>query len=396
MYSLAIRLHEFFLEQQTSLPIQMFGTDISDPALDRARQGIYSGIITETVSEQRLRRFFTKIDGGYQINKMIRECCVFARHDVTRDPPFSRLDVVSCRNVLIYLDGKAQRKVLPTFHYALNPTGLLMLGSAETAGAAADLFSVLDKTHHIYTRKAVPTRLMLDFTSRPLAPDAPGGTARAEAAGSADFQKKLERVIQARYSPDGVVVTGDLQIIEFRGHTAPYLDPSPGEASFNLLRMVKESLVVPCVAPFKRQPETDMLVQDEGATIELNGQQEQIVLEVTPIVVGEGPERYFLIVFDRPAARRQQDAAAQYPATTEHEAHILERELSDTREYLRNIREEYEAHAEELRAANEEAHSANEELQSTNEELGARRRNSSPQMKSSPPLTKNCRTATGN
>ena len=120
----------------------------------------------------------------------------------------------------------------------------------------------------------------------------------------------------------------------------------------------------------QKAAETDMLVQDEGATIELNGQQEQIVLEVTPIIVGEGPERYFLIVFDRPAARRQQDAAAQYPATTEHDAHILERELSDTREYLRNIREEYEAHAEELRAANEEARSANEELQSTNEELG--------------------------
>ena len=136
------------------MPIQIFGTDISEPALQRARQGMYSAVIADDVSEDRLRRFFTKIDGGYQINKMIRECCVFARHDVTRDPPFSRLDMVSCRNVLIYLDAHAQKRVLPDFHYALNPAGLLMLGSAETTGAAADLFTVVDKAHHIYAQKA--------------------------------------------------------------------------------------------------------------------------------------------------------------------------------------------------------------------------------------------------
>jgi two-component system, chemotaxis family, CheB/CheR fusion protein len=370
VYSLAIRLHEFFLDQQLSLSVQMFGTDISEAALERARQGIYGGVITETVSEQRSRRFFTKMDGGYQINKMIRESCVFARHDVTRDPPFSRLDVVSCRNVLIYLDAKAQRKVLPAFHYALNPTGVLMLGSAETAGAAADLFTVIDKTHHLYTRKAVPTRLVLDFTLGPAALDAPSAMKRTEVPGGADFQRKLERVIQARYSPDGVVVTGDLQILQFRGHTAPYLDPSPGEASFNLLRMVKESLVVPLRRAVQTAAERDMLVQDEGASIEVNGQPEQVALEVTPIVIGEGPERYFLVVFNRPASGKQTAAAVTCPPPSEHDAHVLERELADTREYLRNIREEYEAHAEELRGANEEARSANEELQSTNEELG--------------------------
>ena len=370
VYSLVIRLHEFFLDQQMSLPVQMFGTDISDSALERARQGIYGGAITETVSEQRLRRFFTKTDGGFQINKMVRECCVFARHDITRDPPFSRLDVVSCRNVLIYLDPRAQRKVLPTFHYALNSTGLLMLGSAETAGAAADLFTIVDKTHQIYKRRAVPTRLTLDFTAGPLALEGPSASTRAEVLGGADFQRKLERVIQARYSPDGVVVTGDLQILQFRGHTAPYLDPSPGEASFNLLRMLKESLVVPLRRAVQKAAETDMLVQDEGASVEVNGQPEQVFIEVSPIVVGEGPERYFFVVFNRPAAGKEPRAAVTYAAPSGEDVHVVERELADTREYLRNIREEYEAHAEELRAANEEARSANEELQSTNEELG--------------------------
>src|SRR5581483_3354279 len=156
VYSLAIRLHEFIEQHGLPLALQIFGTDISEPALERARHGVYSDGIIENVSEARLRRFFVKTDGSYQINKMIRECCVFARHDVTRDAPFSRLDVISCRNLLIYLEPKAQRKVLPTFHYALNPTGLLMLGSAETTAAASDLFTVVDKTHHIFGRKGVP------------------------------------------------------------------------------------------------------------------------------------------------------------------------------------------------------------------------------------------------
>ncbi len=177
VYSLAICLQEFLQQAELSLSMQIFGTDISEPALQRARQGIYSGTVVEDVSAERLRRFFTKTDSGYQINKIIREACVFARHDVTKDPPFSRIDLVSCRNVLIYLDNNAQRRVLPTFHYALKPTGLLIVGSAETTGAASDLFTPLDKPHHIYARKAVPTRLILD-----LAAGSPAGDPVASAA----------------------------------------------------------------------------------------------------------------------------------------------------------------------------------------------------------------------
>ncbi len=369
VYSLAIRLHEFIQEQNLSVPLQIFGTDISDMALERARRAIYSDGINETVSETRLRRFFVKADGAYQINKTIRECCIFARHDVTRDAPFSRLDVISCRNLLIYLDAKTQRKVLPTFHYALNPAGLLMLGSAETTAAASDLFTVVDKAHHIFGRKAVPTRLLLDLTAGPPPTDFPGAASR-QAPGGRDFQRKLERVIQAKYSPDGVVVTEDLQILQFRGHTAPYLDPSPGEATFNLLRMVKEELVVALRRAVQKAAETDMPVRDEGASLEVNGHIEQVRLEVTPILVGEGPERYFLIVFRASDETEASREPAPEPAPVERDTQALEKELAETREYLRTVREEYEAHAEELRAANEEARSANEELQSTNEELG--------------------------
>jgi two-component system CheB/CheR fusion protein len=371
VYSLAIRLHEFLAQQELSLALQLFGTDISEPALDRARNGVYGSAIAGDVSEERLRRFFTKTDGGYQINKMIRECCVFARHDVTKDPPFSRLDVVSCRNVLIYLDAKAQRKVLPTFHYALNATGLLLLGSAETAGAASDLFSIIDKSQHLYGRKPVATRLVLDIGQRTPTLEV-GSAPSTEGPAGLDLQKRLDRIIQTRYSPDGVVVNGDLQIIQFRGHTAPYIDPSPGEASFNLLRMLRESLVVPLRRAVQKSAETDTLVREDGASIEINGRPEEVAIEVSPIMGGSGPDRYFLVVFDRrssPGANRSR-ADAPLPLPPEHEAHVLQRELAETREYLRTIREEYEAHAEELRAANEEARSANEELQSTNEELG--------------------------
>ncbi len=372
VYSLAIRLQEFIENQQLSLSVQIFGTDISEPALEHARQGLYDSVITDAVSEVRLRRFFTKMDGRYQINKMVRECCVFARHDLTKDPPFSRLDIVSCRNVLIYFDTKAQRKVLPAFHYALNPTGLLMLGSAETTAAAADLFTVVDKVHHLYGRRSVPTRLTLEFSAGTQASELVYASPRPEQPTARDLQRRLEHIIQARYSPNGVVVSGDLQILQFKGHTAPYLDPIPGEAGFNLLRMVQESLVVPLRRAIHKAVESDMLVRDEGASIELNGRLEQVAVEVTPIALGESPERYFLIVFNRTNVADPPRAAE--PVTPilgdEQDVHVLRRELADTREHLRNVREEYEAHAEELRAANEEARSANEELQSTNEELG--------------------------
>jgi two-component system, chemotaxis family, CheB/CheR fusion protein len=374
VYSLAMRLHEFLLERQLAMPLQLFGTDISETALQRARQGSYSGIIADDVSEERLRRFFTKTETGYQISKMIREACVFARHDVTKDPPFSRLDIVSCRNVLIYLDNRAQRKVLPTFHYALNPTGLLMLGSAETTAAAADLFNVLDKAHHIYSRKPVATRLMLELAAGPLSAD-PIHAVHPDTPSGLELQKRLERVIQTRYSPDAVVVSPEMQILQFRGHTAPYLDPTPGEATLNLLRMARESLVMPLRRALQRAVESDIVAR-EPVSVEIDGRLEEVSLEVTPVTGASAAERCFLIVFVRSNALPATPAAdgvevgETFPEPPGETAAALERELAETREYLRHLTEQYEAHAEELRAANEEARSANEELQSTNEELG--------------------------
>lgn len=372
VYSLAICVHELLQEKHVNVPVQMFGTDISEVAIERARHGIYSSVITENISEERLRRFFMKADGGYQINKVIRESCIFARHDVTKDPPFSNLDLISCRNLLIYLDQSAQRRVLPVFHYALRPTGLLMLGSAETTGAAPDLFAAVDKQHRIYTRKAASTRPSLDLTtvSPPPLGDASTDRNRAAAFGSVDLQKKLERLIQSNYSPNAVVVDNDLQIIQFRGHTSPYIDPSPGEASLHVLRMARESLVLPLRRALKNAAESNVTIRETRVPLDINGEHQEITLEVTPLL-GTG-ERLYLIVFAR---EPQPDAPGTAAAETaslpaDEQLRKMHRELTETREHLRSLTEEYEASAEEFRAANEEARSANEELQSTNEELG--------------------------
>ena len=293
---------------------------------------------------------------------------------MTRDPPFSRVDLVSCRNVLIYLDAPAQRRVLPVFHYALKPAGLLLLGSAETPAAAGDLFAPVDKQPCIYSRKPGPMRLPFELGPAVAAPRGLSASEEPARSSGAELQKRLERVMQSKYSPDGVLVDADLQIVQFRGHTNLYLDPKPGDASLHLLRTAREDLVV----PLRRLMETAATVQhslkERRLQLEHDGQQQEIDVEVTP-VAGERPgERFWLVVFAPsepfPSEPGEPDIPADPARLSDNRSTHLEGELADTREYLRNLTEDYEAHAEELRAANEEARSANEELQSTNEQLG--------------------------
>ncbi len=371
VYSLVICIHESLQDRKAPLSLQIFGTDISDVALERARHGIYSAIIEDDVSPERIQRFFTKIDSGYLINKLIRESCIFARHDVTKDPPFSNLDLVSCRNLLIYLDQTAQRRVLPIFHYALKPTGLLMLGNAESTAAAADLFTTLDTQHRIFARKPTAPRLALDMATGTPPGEGTSSVGAPAALTGGELQKRLERVIQNKYSPDAVLVNADLQILQFRGHTNPYLDPKPGEATLNLLRMAKENLVLPLRRILQAAAEGDVSVRETDAAVEIDGQTEAVTLEVTPVAGNAHGERYYLVVFRKQKSldNPRPEAVVEAVSSDENVAR-LQRELRETRDYLRHLTEEYEAHAEELRAANEEARSSNEELQSTNEELG--------------------------
>jgi two-component system, chemotaxis family, CheB/CheR fusion protein len=375
IYSLAICLYEVLQQSQTPLSMQLFGTDISEVALERARRGVYSAVIEDDVSPERLRRFFTKVDSTYQINKSVRESCIFARHDVTKDPPLPRLDLISCRNLLIYLDQTAQRSVLPIFHYALKPTGLLVLGSAEITLAAPDLFAPVEEQRWIYSRKETLPRLPLG--TRAGAPTAGSSFPLDSPASSnsANLQTKLERIIHSRYSHDAVLVNSDGQIVQFRGRISPYLDASPGEAQPNLLRVAKESLVLPLRRALQSAADTDAPVREAGLQVEIAGKPEEVTIEVTPIADTNAAQRFSLVVFVRNGnadiARSFNESAI--PAD-QHVAR-LQREGSETGEYLRNLKEgkeDYKTYVEELRAAKEDLQSTAEELTAVNEELQSR------------------------
>jgi two-component system CheB/CheR fusion protein len=377
LYSLAITLKELLDELDLNTPMQLFGTDISDVALDRARAGAYPDLITHDVSAERLRRFFVRVERGYQVSKPIRESCVFARQDITNDPPFAHMDLISCRNLLIYLDNLLQRKVLPIFHYSLNETGILLLGTAETINSASDLFAVVDKQNRIYSRKVAPVRLTLNLTANRTGEREPDIVKVRITSSGLELQKKADLVLQSKYSPPAVVIDSDMEILHFRGRTGFYLEPVPGQASFNVLRMAREGLVSHLRKLIESASSQNVSVRESGIAIDFHGDRREIAIEVTPIPGAEASERYYVVAFQegrlpaapsRPAVLAPADAN-DYTASLEATNQDLERQILELREQLRNAHEDHEAHAEELRASNEEVRSANEELQSTNEEL---------------------------
>ena len=243
-YSIAICLMEFLDEAEVSLPFEIFATDISETAIEKARAGTYTEAALAHVSPQRLARFFTRTERGYQVAKIIRDVCVFARHDVTQDPPFSKLDLISCCNVLIYLGAVLQRKVLSILHYALKPTGFLVLGPSESIGTLSESFQQVEKTHTIYR--------VLPAAGKPAPPISEDRRAEsgvdlreriAEGRAGPDVQREADRLVLAEHAPPGAIVDDDMNIVQVRGHTAPYLELSPGEPTHNLLKMAREGLI---------------------------------------------------------------------------------------------------------------------------------------------------------
>ncbi|MBD0303906.1 MAG: ATPase, partial [Tolypothrix sp. T3-bin4] len=242
-YSIAICLLEFLETQPIKPPIQIYATDICESAIEKARVGLYKNSQIADISPERLRRFFVHLENGYQITKPVRELCVFAKQNLCADPPFSKLDLITCRNVMIYFGTTLQKKILPIFHYGLKPTGFLMLGTSETVGEFLDLFLLVDKKYKIYARKLTPARLPLDVISNNypsleiLSPQI-----NQETFSDFDLQKQADQIVLSRYAPVGVITNYDLEILQFRGQTSSYLEPAPGRASLNLLKMVRENL----------------------------------------------------------------------------------------------------------------------------------------------------------
>jgi two-component system CheB/CheR fusion protein len=384
-YSLAIALTEYMEDTQRQIPLQLFATDLNGAGIERARAGMYARNITQDVSPDRLRRFFVETEGSYRIRKSIRDACVFARHNVLTEPPFSRIDLVSCRNLLIYLGQEMQQRVIPILHYALQPKGVLWLGNSETIGSYRDLFELEETRHKIYRKKPSTTRLAIAPVVQGFRRDphpepgaAPGG--RDTTIVGLEVQKEADRLLLAKYAPASVVVGADFEILQFRGNTGLYLAPAPGRASLNVMKMLREGLLVAVRAALHKAKKDEVPVRKEGLRVKTNGSYEDINIEVVPVQASSG-NRCFLILFEDAAARRAGRASEKAKESTTraraseereragHESDRLKQELAATREYLQSVIEQQEAANEELQSANEEVQSANEELQSINEEL---------------------------
>jgi len=376
VYSIAIALLEYLGDQVSPAEIQIFGTDVSESAIEKSRAGAYLDSIAQDVSADRLRRYFVRQDTHYVIARFVRDLCVFARHDITRDPPFSRLDLVSCRNVLIYLGAAAQGRVMQIFRYALRPHGFLVLGPAESVGQGEELFESVDKQHQLYKPRARVSfaTLIPDADHRVLA-GVHGSISAAQ--GSEDLMESdsalryADRLLLARYSPAGIVVDDAFNILQFRGETAPFLAPASGPPSMNLLRIARPELLLAVPPAIQEAGASGKVVRRAGLTIDGVG---EVDLEVIPLRQSGGGRCYLVLLESesfRTVGRRERLASSASLTESEKGKHLanLERENLELREFLQATMEQHEAAREELKAAHEEVLSANEELQSTNEEL---------------------------
>lgn len=384
VYSIAICLLEF-LDNRHLPTIQIFGTDISDFAIEKARSATYIPSLVDKISPERLRRFFNLVEGGYQVSKFVRQMCVFAKQNLIADPPFSHLDLISCRNVLIYLGPALQKKVIPLFHYSLKPTGFLLLGTSESTGEYSDLFALVDKKQKIYSRKLTPTRLNFDlFTNDYSRQSVKEQDMNSDGGEGLDLQQEADRIVWNKYAPPGVIINSDLEILQFRGETSPYLAPAPGTPSFNLLKMAQASLRLELRTAIAQAKRLDIPVRKEGIKLTTKEQFIPLNFEVIPFKANPREERYFLVLFeqvqasaipqsadDNPTVKpsRGKQTATKQEIQLKQELAATKQELTATKEYLQSIIQEQEATNQELMTANEEILSSNEELQSTNEEL---------------------------
>jgi two-component system, chemotaxis family, CheB/CheR fusion protein len=370
-YSIAICLVEFLEEAKAAFPIEIFATDLSETAIEKARAGTYSGGPLANISPQRLARFFTRSERGYQIGKDIRDMCVFARHNLAQDPPFSKLDLISCCNVLIYLGDVLQRKVWSILEYALKPVGFLVLGPSESVGTLSHSFHQVDKSHKIYCLRPV--------TSTPALPPTEGRRSAgrvdlrekiAEGGTQPDVQKEADRLVLAEYAPPGAIVDSQLNIIQVRGRTAPYLELSQGQPTRNLLKLARDGIIAGLGKTIRTARQRDAMAQEGAFRIDDGGQLRDVTIKVIPF---RGPssseERYFLVLFEETPPNGGPKAVPKLARQSRGESARLRRELVAAKEYLQGIVEDNASTLGELRAANEEAQAGNEELETAQEEL---------------------------
>ncbi len=379
-YSLAMLLLECLdgIDPARYLKIQLFATDINPAAIDFARAGLYPPNITADVSPEWLRRFFTRQpDGSYQITKEVRDVVIFAVHNITKDAPFTKLDLLCCRNLLIYLSAELQKNLLPVFHYALNPSALLFLGPSENLTGYQELFIPLDMKWKI-SRRNDSSPSITRVVNFPFAlsqhPTAAPGTAIAMSSASprksGPFAALVQKTLLRTYTPPSVVVNAKGEILYVNGRTGRYLEPAPGLSGLNLFEMAREELNYELSAAVHKASSTRQTVVAERVQVKTDNGYQLLRLTVHYLEQPEQLAGLLLVAFeDQPTPRKVRTAKAR-PADTDRNAVVeaLEKELQFTKHRLQTTIEEMESSLEELKSTNEELQSANEELQSTNEE----------------------------
>jgi two-component system CheB/CheR fusion protein len=375
VYSLAIALLELLGERDSNLSIRILATDVSEAGLEKARTGTYPETIEADVSVERLRRFFARVDGSYQIGRAVRDLCVFSRHNPASDPPFARLDLVICRDGLACLEPSARQRTLDALHYALNRGGYLLAGTEESLDRAEGFAAV---GQGLYTRVSLP--------SSSLRPDLQGWPDSAANHpqpaltfwSALDVQKEADRAVLARYAPAGLVISDNLTVLQSRGDTTPYL--VPGLSSLDLLKLLREELREAARAAVERASAENVPVRCEGIALGQGNGHSLVHLEVLPLRGSASGVRCLLVLFEDsslPVRRTEQARAATLPgaahASAEQQLLRLQQELAAARERLRILTEEHEAICEEMRSANEEMLTCNERLQSLCEDHQATR-----------------------
>ena len=375
-YSLTMILREAMDEFGQEFKLQVFATDIDPHAIDNARQGVYPGNIVTDIGPERLRRHFIKEKSTYKVKKEIRDDILFSVQDILKDPPFSKLDLLCCRNLLIYLDTKAQKKLLPLFHYTLKPDGLLVIGSSESIGQFRDLFEVLDGKSKIFRRKEPSplTRPVVEFPTGPwTTPAETRLTTRPVLKNNPpDLATVTQRKLLSEYSPAGVVIDTQCNIRYIQGSTGNYLEPASGPASFNILSMAREGLRMELSQLIRQALATGEKACRSDIVIKANGDSRLVGLSVEPLAQPGAEDGLLLVVFEERASLPSPAKSKKREKGTDGDRkriEALERELLYGRELHQSTIEEMESANEELKSTNEELQSANEELQSTNEEL---------------------------
>jgi two-component system, chemotaxis family, CheB/CheR fusion protein len=371
VYSLAIILREQVEQSRSRAKVQIFATDIDEAALGVARTGRYPDTLLQGVSKERLERFFGSEGTSYVINKPIRDMCVFSSHSVVRDPPFSRMDLISCRNLLIYLNSELQGHVIPIFHYALKPNGFLFLGTSENISQHSDLFTSLDKKNRVFQRRedgaAVP-HLPPVFRRHGV-----GGVSLAESKRppGGSLRQSIEARVLERYAPAHVVVTREGDVINYSPGTGKYLEAPPGRPSRALMAMARRGLRLPLRSALNEAIESRRMAVRDNVELEGDDKSELVRIAVEPLRQDDNETLYLVVFGDLHAAAARQGRPAKQRRGKARDANLeqLESELRETRERLQSMVEEYEAAIQELKSSNEEMVSVNEELQSTNEEL---------------------------